>query len=582
MKRRQTSGIRQIAKVLLVALLLCSCAAKQESASLVSHSLSSTYDLDLTAEEAAYLETVSPLQVAVNDGGAPLFYFDSQGNPGGIGIRVMQEIAARSGLPLYYKTFKSVSAVWESDADLLPTIDPRYLVKEMLLSTPYLSSDAVLYMRQGIDINTLANKRVAVLESGTPPEGIAAEQIVFFESREKAVEGVNRGLADYGYGNIFSLSYLLLTKNLQNIVMVPQGFESRRYSVGVMNGDPILLSIIDKAIASLSEDFILSIVLDEASRVASDVSLSVLMSRYGAWIFVISLITIAILLLLSYGVARSRKLLRYQNRRYELLFELSEGYLFEFSLDEQLLSLSPQSSSLQAQYHLPEERIIEYLKEITEEDESGQISTALTLHDINGKMATYRLQMFRQKKEAGMQGDWIGLLSDISADEKEKAALRNQADTDGLTGVLNQVALRKQVERVLQSREDGSFDVFILLDFDNFKEINDTYGHLEGNHHLQGLASLLETLFPDAEVLGRVGGDEFGLYLNDMSSLDEARELAEAINPAYQRRLESSFTLSVGVAKVEKGDTFDTLFNRADVALYASKRAGGNTITLRQ
>ncbi|HZJ88900.1 MAG TPA: GGDEF domain-containing protein, partial [Sphaerochaeta sp.] len=324
------------------------------------------------------------------------------------------------------------------------------------------------------------------------------------------------------------------------------------------------------------------IVLDEASRVASDVSLSVLMSRYGAWIFVISLITIAILLLLSFGVARSRKLLRYQNKRYELLFELSEGYLFEFSLDEELLSLSPQSSSLQAQYHLPEERIIEYLKEIIAEDESGQINTALTLHDIEGKMATYRLQMFRQEKEAEMQGDWIGLLSDISADEKEKAVLRSQADTDGLTGVLNQVAFRKQVERVLQSREDGSFDVFILLDFDNFKEINDTYGHLEGNRHLQGLASLLKTLFSEAEVLGRVGGDEFALYLSDVRSLDETRELAEAINPAYQRRLESSFTLSVGVAKVEKGDTFDTLFNRADVALYASKRAGGNTITLRQ
>jgi diguanylate cyclase (GGDEF)-like protein len=127
----------------------------------------------------------------------------------------------------------------------------------------------------------------------------------------------------------------------------------------------------------------------------------------------------------------------------------------------------------------------------------------------------------------------------------------------------------------------------LLVDIDNFKKVNDQYGHDEGDRVLVAFAGLLQELFPN-ENLFRLGGDEFAIILRDMQDpimpKQYAGQLLEGFNTNIARQFShTDISLSIGIAMDgdEDGD-FGELFKKADIALYDSKKAGKNTYTLWQ
>jgi diguanylate cyclase (GGDEF)-like protein len=128
----------------------------------------------------------------------------------------------------------------------------------------------------------------------------------------------------------------------------------------------------------------------------------------------------------------------------------------------------------------------------------------------------------------------------------------------------------------------------ILCDVDNFKEINDTYGHDAGDQALQTLSATLKTILRKTDIAGRYGGDEFMLILPE-TSVEGAESLAGKLLSAM-RETELRFqdgklmrlSMSVGVAGLEQnheGETIDSFVKRADDAMYASKQGGRNRVS---
>jgi diguanylate cyclase (GGDEF)-like protein len=146
------------------------------------------------------------------------------------------------------------------------------------------------------------------------------------------------------------------------------------------------------------------------------------------------------------------------------------------------------------------------------------------------------------------------------------------AEEDPLTRLANRRGLdRRLLEALDEARSDGTRLFLVLLDLDGFKQINDSHGHQRGDELLRMCASRWRRVLPRNAVMGRYGGDEFGLIVRG-DTLGAAADLADRLREAVA----PDVTASAGVAAWREGDSASMLMSRADVALYDAKAAGRN------
>jgi diguanylate cyclase (GGDEF)-like protein len=173
----------------------------------------------------------------------------------------------------------------------------------------------------------------------------------------------------------------------------------------------------------------------------------------------------------------------------------------------------------------------------------------------------------------------LAILSAAAADVI--ADLRLERDVDPLTGVLNRRGIEERIASHFRPSGAGSGSL-ILCDIDHFKQINDAHGHDGGDAVLRKIGDLLQGEARKGDLVGRMGGEEFAVFLPD-ADLREAHECSErlrkaiattmfAVSGAGERRVTASF----GVATIEPGDGWARLYKRADMRLYEAKAAGRN------
>lgn len=161
--------------------------------------------------------------------------------------------------------------------------------------------------------------------------------------------------------------------------------------------------------------------------------------------------------------------------------------------------------------------------------------------------------------------------------------LEHMAYTDALTNLPNRRMFTEHFKRLLalKRRQEGSFSL-LLMDFDDFKEINDTYGHDAGDFVLVEMASRLSALVRESDCLARLGGDEFGLLLGQSHDVEGTEMVCQKIieafaGPVVFEGLELRTAPSIGIAIYPfDGEGQDKLYKAADLALYHAKRRGGN------
>lgn len=309
-------------------------------------------------------------------------------------------------------------------------------------------------------------------------------------------------------------------------------------------------------------------------------------------------------------VIEMQELIDYEHRRYQLICELSGDLLFEYDIKkDRMINNSKNSHDFdigsidgffsKPEHHglLPEESITALRRLFSENImKNKQVKSS----DPIQIMTTQGLKWFTVT--CGLVNRAIiGKLTDVDNDFRLISNLRQNIQIDGQTDLLNKTAVIKKAsqlfnlslksEKVKKSRVDeqnqelSKSHAMVILDIDNFKQINDTFGHDFGDRIIQTVAESIKESFRQDDLKGRFGGDESIVIIKDVTTLT-AQQLVERYRQNLVAKLKSykeccSVTNSIGISFFpQHGKTFEELFKKADSALYQSKKQGKNQATL--
>ena len=205
----------------------------------------------------------------------------------------------------------------------------------------------------------------------------------------------------------------------------------------------------------------------------------------------------------------------------------------------------------------------------------------------NGELYTEWLSISALRDSNGGAQQYVGLFSDVSARKETEAFIHHLAYHDPLTGLANRRLFCDRLDMALrQSQRNHRPLAVLMLDLDRFKVVNDTLGHMAGDLLLKEVALRLQSSVRDCDTLARFGGDEFALLVPEISGSEDAlligRKVLLALKAALSvagRELFASTSIGVAICP-EHGSSSEVLLRIADVALYAAKHAGRNTMSV--
>jgi len=205
-----------------------------------------------------------------------------------------------------------------------------------------------------------------------------------------------------------------------------------------------------------------------------------------------------------------------------------------------------------------------------------EINRVATLRDKNNHLKSFYINVSKINNT-----NFLITFTDITQIEKIRAVTTKKAYIDGLTGVFNRNKLEEVFEQKVKESEMYQRPLSMaIIDIDYFKKFNDTYGHLIGDEVLIMLAEAINKNVRKGDFFARWGGEEFVLLFSNtpiqgaMLSSDKIRMIVESLN----HKIAGKITASFGVTQLRDNDTIDSIFERADKALYLAKESGRNCI----
>lgn len=217
------------------------------------------------------------------------------------------------------------------------------------------------------------------------------------------------------------------------------------------------------------------------------------------------------------------------------------------------------------------------------------IPTAIILKDKNDMTRHIYLTGALAAVAAALVGLYLSYLLTKPV-KKIVSTLDDKARIDLLTGILNKLTFEEYAKNIISGSVENEKRALIILDIDDFKNVNDTLGHAAGDRVLQNMGAILREHFSDDDYLGRIGGDEFCVLVNARMSENEGfKELIEKkcgeLCVSLRERLSGgegiNVSASVGAAFFpEDGGSFDDLYSACDKALYTAKKSGKNCYSI--
>jgi diguanylate cyclase (GGDEF)-like protein len=178
----------------------------------------------------------------------------------------------------------------------------------------------------------------------------------------------------------------------------------------------------------------------------------------------------------------------------------------------------------------------------------------------------------------------VGRVNDFDEEKKAQEELEKRLMCDEMTGLYNKTACEKIIAEKIKKAATTS--ALIVIDIDNFKLINDTFGHTFGDTVIQNFAQSIKAAVWDDVTVGRIGGDEFMLYIPDSTqdnAVEIAKHICELVKNSYvgeQLHLPDNVGCSIGIAYApDDGSDYHSVFDKADLAMYHSKAMGKNRYT---
>lgn len=289
---------------------------------------------------------------------------------------------------------------------------------------------------------------------------------------------------------------------------------------------------------------------------------------------------------------RSIHLIERERQKFQFLSDISGEVIFEYNAVPESLKLSEWSAELLNlpvrindpsenkawNAVFPKEDFKKLVLAIKATSPSNSVTTEKFLLNINGQQKWSKVivkSLWSDSENAEFDGA-IGKIVDVNDETEIMELLEQQAEHDAKTGLLNHTASKRRIDELLLDAESrGKSYALAVMDLDNFKYANDTYGHLFGDEILLAVAERIKDNIRSTDLAARMGGDEFILFMEYKKSvLPQIKRIFEHLTVPYKV---FDVSVSMGIATTENfnGD-YDKLFRMADAAMYTVKRGKKN------
>lgn len=288
----------------------------------------------------------------------------------------------------------------------------------------------------------------------------------------------------------------------------------------------------------------------------------------------------------------------------KLALSESDKFIFEYDAQNRILrritgenrALFPHPVMEQIPDSILKEEIVDAssrqpFSDAFEEIREKQSLTVTVKTNYGERPCWFKMTMKNLYDERGRRINTVGMTEDVTdlklqeewteEEKRGKQAFQEKAERDGLTGLYNASAGREKMDGFLASADtERESHIFAVMDLDNFKQINDTFGHPYGDQVIMEMAERLVKKFRHDDIVARLGGDEFAVLLLNTTGFGYVehlfRELVEECSKTYEKdgkTVEVSVSIGIVIAP-EHGMTFKNLYDKADQMLYEVKRGG--------
>lgn len=289
-----------------------------------------------------------------------------------------------------------------------------------------------------------------------------------------------------------------------------------------------------------------------------------------------------------------------QTERYKLVEEINQEFPFEYDVKNKTIFISSSSNIMIADrngkdffvsvkaleeilFREDYEGFFGMIKRASRQEENGMLEYRVNVADI-GQKPEYAWHRTIYKSVPGEDGEIIRILGrteDITRERRIQDEMEMKLKQDDLTGLLNKSTTKSEVEAFLKENVRGTH-ALMLIDVDNFKSINDSLGHMFGDSVLISIAKKIQDLFRATDIVGRIGGDEFLVFMKHTDFYQakvKAENICKNVKQTYHdgNQGEIVVSCSVGVAIIGSvKESYSSLFAKADMAMYQAKEGGKN------
>lgn len=559
-------------------------------------SIIQNYVINFSKTEKEFLENVGPLKVGYLTEFAP-FQYETDGEFTGVSRDLCDAIMENTGLQLEYTGFANtqamISALKAGEIDMIAGID-KVDDDDLRYSKIYTTFMNVLVKNETVGADLGVGSKLACVKGENNAfadmTGVIKRN---YDSYAQAINAVENLDADYVAMNYYTADYYMTAEETNHVTMLPVSNTGGMYFVFDESVDTRLISICNKCIYGIPDENIQLLLREHLNPPVKTITLTRFIEA-NPFLCISVIVVIFLLIALAVAIVLSEKMKSAQKhamdvKRYEILASIVNEYLFEydipteavkfdkkfvekFGFEKEVLLKAGAAAGTEVEF------ICSQCMEVTHEE--GGESEAFLLTDVAGSSQWYKVVAHTVRDADGKPQHIIAKLVNVQKEMEEKKRITDKAEKDPLTGLFNRDGFRSRMAEVYEHVEEHLPIGLVMIDFDNFKSVNDTLGHAGGDVALKMLAGNMNDLFDEGAVNCRYGGDEFMIFtygIKEEDLEDKLRTLVQRMDYDLSYQGESQkVSISVGATCTGENVSYEKVFAVADQALYNMKENGKN------
>ena len=255
-------------------------------------------------------------------------------------------------------------------------------------------------------------------------------------------------------------------------------------------------------------------------------------------------------------IKQAQEELRLTMERHQIIMDQTADIIFEWNIAKNTLDYSsnwfkkfgyqPITENIDTQiplasHILPEDisRFVQLMQDMRGGKPYGEAE--LRIANAKGQYIWCKIRATTQFDRSGMPIKAVGVILDIDNEKRRTQELIEKAEHDSLTGMYNKGSARNKIQRLLETRKQNETFAMMIIDMDNFKQVNDTRGHMFGDAVLAEIALQLKNLFRPGDIVARIGGDEFLVFMQEAKRnliLNRAQKIIDTFHTVFEEELQ--------------------------------------------